>query len=392
MVEQQTAVASPQPFIAPPRASLAGEVTVSLFTLVRRLVRGRWLLLGCSLLGFAIGLGFAYTTPPYFVAEATFLPPAQAEPTLSPTALFFPREDPTDMYLGLLASRSLADDVMDHTGFMKRFQVPSRGDARLMLASMSKFAVSRNQLITVSIRSNEAALSAQIANAYLDALYRLNGSMVASASSHREEFFDRQLREQKEALAKAETDLRRTEEKTGIVLPQGEAEAGISATAQLQTQINAAETRLSGLRVGATEQNPEVIEARTQLAELRAQLARQQAATGVRRPGSGLASNSELPALTLEYTRGERELKLREGIYDTLTQQYERARLASSDPGPQLQIVDRAIAPERKSGPRKRNFAIAGFFLGLVTALAYLLLSQPLVKVYRSYRSHNREE
>ena len=392
MVEQETVVARPAPATQVQQVSFAGEVTVSLFSVVRRLIRGRWLILGCSLLGFGIGLIFAYTTPDFFVATAVFLPPEQAEPTLSPTSLLFPRQDPTDMYLGLLTSRSVADDVIEHTGLMARFKTRSHTEARAMLASMSGFSVSANELMTVAIKSEDPKLSAQIANAYLDALYRLNGSMITSASSHREEFFQQQMREQKEALAKAETDLRRTEEKTGIVLPQGEAEAGLSAIAQLQSQINASETRLSGLRVGATEQNPEVIEARTQLAELRAQLARQQAATGTHKSGAGLASNSELPGLTLEYSRVERELKLREGISDTLTQQYERARLASSDPGPQLQIIDRAIPPERKAGPRKRNFAISGFLFGLAAALAYLLLSQPAIKVYRSYRRHSFEE
>ena len=393
MVEQETAAPTAQSVAAPKALSgFAGEVTVSLFDVVRRLIRGRWLLVACSLIGFAIGLIDAFTTKPFFVADAIFLPPGQVEPSLSPTAILFPQGDSTDMYLGLLASRSVADDVIAHVGLMKRFETTSPTIARAILGSLSKFAVSRNQFITVSIKTDDPKFSALVANAYLEALYRVNGSMITSASSHREQFFEEQLHEQKDALAQAETNLRRTEEKTGIVLPEGEAQAGLSATAQLASEINAAEIRLAGLRVGATEQNPEVIEARTQLAGLRAQLARQQAATSARRPGGGLASTSELPGLTLEYSRVARELKLREGIYDTLTQQYERARLSSTDPGPQLQVIDRAVPPERKAGPHKRDFAITGFFLGLAAAVAYLLLSGPVVKVYRSYQRHGLEE
>ncbi len=394
MIQPQTTGPAPAPVppstlvsLAPPRR-IGDEISISLFAIVHRLISGRWLIAACALLGLVIGLVLAFTTPPYFVAQAVFLPPVPTEPTLSPTALFFPREDPTDMYLSLLASRSVQDDVIGHLGLMSRFKTTSPTDARGTLQSMSRFAVSRNQLITVAVVSRDPSLAAEISNAYLDALYRLNGSMVSSASSHREHFFDQQLREQKEALAQAETGLRETEEKTGVLLPQGEAEAGISATAQLQSQINSAETRLSGLLTGATEQNPEVVQARRELASLRAQLASQQASTHPHRSAGGLASTAELPSLTLEYSRRARDLKQRETVYDTLVQQYERARLASIDPGPQLQIVDRAIRPERKAGPRKRNFCIAGIALGLAVACAWLLLAAPVRKLYRDYKSH----
>ncbi len=244
------------------------------------------------------------------------------------------------------------------------------------------------------MREGDPVLAAAIANAYLDALYRLNGQMVSSSSSHREDFFEGQLAEQKSVLAKAETDLKTTEERIGIVSPEGEAQAGLSATAQLQQQIGAAETRLAGLRAGATDQNPEVVEARTQLGELQSQLSRVQASTGVRRPGGGLASTRELPGLSLEYARKMRELKLRETIYDGLTQSYERARLASIDPGPQLQVVDRAIVPERKSGPSRKTYTVVGGLAGFAIGVVYLLLSSPVRGIYRAFRessgSHGR--
>src|SRR6202012_5992856 len=127
-------------------------------------------------------------------------------------------------------------------------------------------------------------LAADIANAYLDALYDLNGQMVASASAHRRMFFDQQLQEQKKELSEAEVDLKATQEHTGIVLPVGEAEAGLAATAQLQSHINEAETRLAGLRVGATENNPDVIQLRTQIGQVRSQRAKQQADSSPRGP------------------------------------------------------------------------------------------------------------
>ena len=368
--------------------ALADEVTISLIETVRRIVAGRWLLLLCSVAGLLLGVGLALSTPPWYRAEAMFLPPETPDlgSSTSPTAAMLLKQDPTDIYLGLLASRSVADDVIDHVGLMKSFHAQLRTDARAALGGVSKFTVSKNQLISVQVKMGDPVLAAAVANAYLDALYRLNGQMVSSSSSHREQFFEGQLAEQKEILARAETELKTTQERTGIVSPEGEAQAGLSATSQLQADIAAAQTRLAGLRAGATEQNPQVIEARSQLAELQGLLAQVQASSGVRRPGAGIASTRELPGLTLEYARKLRELKLRESIYNGLTQQYERARLAAIDPGPQLQIVDRAIVAERKSGPSRRLYVAGGGAMGFFAGLAYLMLSGPLRRLHGRYK------
>ena len=209
--------------------------------------------------------------------------------------------------------------------------------------------------------------------------------MIESASSHRRAFFEAQLAVQKDALAAAEVELKNSQERSGLVSPAGEAAAGISATASLQAQVNAAEARLAELEVGGTEQNPEVVQARTLVGELRAQLARQQADSAAH--GAGIASNKRLPGLALEYAQKEREVKLREAVYDSLVQQYEKARLSSIDPGPQLQVVDRAVEPEHKAGPNRRLIAGAGLVLGLVAGLAWLLLVDPIQRAMAALRS-----
>ncbi len=369
--------------------AVSDEITISLIGVVRRVAAGKRLLLFCTLAGLLLGLAIALLLHPWYQAEAAFLPPEKTDlssVTSSATAALLMNQDSTDIYLGLLASRSVADDVIERTGLMKVFHSKFKVDARVELASISKFTVNKNQLISVQVKWADPVLAASIANAYLEALYRLNGQMVSSSSSHREAFFESQLTEQKEALANAETDLKTTEEQIGIVSPEGEAQAGLLATTQLQAQVGAAETRLAGLRAGATEQNSQVVEARTQLENLRAQLSRMQASSGSRRTGGGLATTRELPGLSLEYARKQRELKLREAVFNSLTQQYEKARLAALDPGPQLQIVDRAIVPERKAGPSRRLCVTLGLVLGFIGGLGYLLLSSPVRGLYRQYQ------
>ena len=78
--------------------------------------------------------------------------------------------------------------------------------------------------------------------------------------------------QEKEKLADAEVALEKTEMKTGIIQPQGQAQAVIATIMQLRAQISASEVELEALRTSATEQNPEVITLQSQIAALRSQL------------------------------------------------------------------------------------------------------------------------
>lgn len=371
------------------------EVEWNFTGVVRKIIRGRRILWTCTLGGLVLGILLAIVFPKWYAAEAVFLPPRASESMLpnfssgatgagmAATALLM-QQDPSDVYLGMLASRSVQDDVIDHVGLIAIYHAKTRTIARNTLKGQSKFKVNKNSLISVDVTASDPKLATKIANAYLDALYRLNGSMVASSSAHRRQFYEQQMESQKEALDKAEVALKQTEEKTGIVLPEGVAQASLRAIVDLQAAIGSEEAKLSALRMGATEDNPQVVQARAQLAELRAQLAKQQADTAKQAHRTGLASSAVLPGLAMEIVRKMRDVKLNETLYDTLTAQYERARIESLDPGPQLQIVDRAIVPEQKAGPPRRLIVMGAIVLGFFAGLAWLLLAKPVELLIRT--------
>jgi tyrosine-protein kinase Etk/Wzc len=369
------------------------EVHWNLALPVRRILNGKRTLLISTAAGFLLSLSVVLVWKPYYTAEAVFLPPKSDFSTsgASPMVLFGANES-SDTYLGMLSSRTVADEVIDKLGLVSKFHVRDQSIARSILAGSSKFSVDKNTLISVQVNAGTRQLASDIANAYLDALYDLNGQMVTSASAHRRMFFDQQLQEQKKELSEAEVDLKATQERTGIVLPAGEAQAGIAASAQLQSEINAAETRLAGLLVADTEKNPEVIQLRTQIDQLRSQLARQQASTTPNGTRAGLTPQGRLPEFTLEYAQKQHEVQLRQAVYDALVQQDEKARLASLDPGPQLQVIDRAISPDRKSGPPRKMIVLAGIAIGFIFGVLFILTADLMRNFIAAVRTSDSAE
>ncbi len=367
-----------------------GEITISFVDAAHRLLDNKWLVVLATMAGFGLGLLLLTLTKPYYYSAAVFLPPRNTDLNTATSGNSYLTGDATvDIYLGLLVSRTVQYDVIDRLDLMKVYHVNQYEEARNILASKSGFSVSKNAMITVVGEADNPKLAADIANEYLESLYRLNGAMVATASSHRRAFFEQQLDEQKAELTKAETELKNTQVRTGVLLPGAEAAEGLSATAQLQAQIGQAQARLAQLLVAGTEQNPEVVQARAFLRQLEGQLAQQEADQSSK--SHGIAANNRMPGLQLELDQKEREVKLREGLYDNLVQQYERARLASIDPGPQLQVVEKAVPSEHKAGPSRKKYALVGALVGFALSLAILLLTAPVRHFGRLLRRARRE-
>jgi tyrosine-protein kinase Etk/Wzc len=129
------------------------------------------------------------------------------------------------------------------------------------------------------------------------------------------------------------------------------------------------------LKQAATNQNPEVIRLQTEIDGLEQQLQRLQNDSGTRQSGNVLPATARVPALALEYIRKQREVKYREILFELIAKQYETARLDESREAPLLQIVDRAVIPDKKSGPPRTLILIGSCLLGAFGGVSWVILT-----------------
>jgi len=78
------------------------------------------------------------------------------------------------------------------------------------------------------------------------------------------------------------------------------------------------------------------------------------------------------PRTSLEYLDAVRNLKYREAMFEILVKQFEAAKLDEAKSAPLLQVLDKAVAPEKKSKPKRAlTVLLAGlvaFFLAVIAA------------------------
>jgi len=126
------------------------------------------------------------------------------------------------------------------------------------------------------------------------------------------------------------------------------------------------------MRSFATGENPDLQMAEQQLAGLRSQEARMGAAS--EGSTSALIPKGNMQEAGIEYIRKLREVKYFETIFELLARQYEIAKVDEARQGATVQVVDRAIVPDRRSSPKRTlivlGAAVFGLFLGFVWAFA----------------------
>jgi tyrosine-protein kinase Etk/Wzc len=166
-----------------------------------------------------------------------------------------------------------------------------------------------------------------------------------------------------------------------LIAPLGQAQVEIDAIAQVRAQISSRQIELSALKQAATNQNPEVVRLQTEIDGLEQQLQTLQNDSGTRQSGNVLQATAKVPALALEYVRKLREVKYREMLFELIAKQYEAARLDESREAPLLQVVDRAVIPDKKSGPPRGLLLIASCLLGALAGAGWVIVKTATAKL-----------
>jgi uncharacterized protein involved in exopolysaccharide biosynthesis len=288
-----------------------------------------------------------------------------------------------DTFVAILKSRTIRQDLAERFQLRQHYGVPNDATAAARLQGATTVLVSKEGVISVKVEDQDSELAAAIANAYATHLDRLFAKLGIADASRQRVFLADRLEKTEKALRQAEEAFRKYQESNKVIAVREQSKSAIEAAAGIKGQLAAAEVQLEVLRLSATETNPQVIQQKRQIDELKRQLAQTQYGRGIDLPAEGPNPGqtrrefhvpfAKVPELEMEFLRLTREVKVQEAVFATLTQSYEQAKIAEARDTPVVQLLDKAIPGEQPSKPRTRlNMAIAGALslsLGVLLAL-----------------------
>jgi uncharacterized protein involved in exopolysaccharide biosynthesis len=378
--------------VSVPQQTTEANADISLLDLLIVLaLHGRDLLAG-TVAAAALAAVVSFFLPNRFTATTIILPPQQntssavallgqlgsANPLASLAGSGLGLKNPNDLQVAMLKSRTVEDALIDRFNLMALYRELRRSDARNTFEKVTDIENGpKDGLIRISVTDKDPSRAAEMANAYVDEYKKLSATIAVTEASQRRLFFEQQLVQAKENLADAEEALKRTQQKTGLIQLDGQARAVIESVAQLRGQVAAKQVQIRAMHQFAAEQNPDLQLAEQELAGLRSELARMGSGSGGS-SGDLLMPKGSVPEAGLDYVRKLRDMKYNETIFELLAKQFEIAKIDEARQGSVVQLVDKAIAPDKKSFPNRVLIVACSTIAGLALAIFWVLFSEAL--------------
>jgi tyrosine-protein kinase Etk/Wzc len=371
-------------YIPPLEASEQTGIEFDLLDLLLVIAERKSTIILATVIGLFVGTGLVLLMHNVFTAKAVIMPPQQGQSSAALVSQLGSlasltglgsggARDPNDLYMAILESHTVEDALIKRLDLLTVYHARKLSEARVKLAANSKFVSEKGGMISITIKDGDPHRAAAIANAYIDELHVMNSHLVIGEASLRRLFFSQQMEIEKDRLTDAEIALKETEEKTGAVNPSGQTGVVIQQVAQLQSQIISREVQLDAMRTSATDQNPDVVRLNNEIEGMRSQLRQLESASKGHDPGDITLTSRALPEAQLAYLRKQRDVQYHVLIFDLIARQFEAARLDEAKAAPVIQVLDPAEAPDRKSGPFRALWTLAGGVLGFLYGCARVI-------------------
>jgi capsule polysaccharide export protein KpsE/RkpR len=217
-----------------------------------------------------------------------------------------------------------------------------------------------------------------MAQAYTGELNRLVAELSTSSARRERIFLEGRLQAVNQDLEAAEKDFSQFASKNTAIDVKEQGKAMVEAAAMLQGQLIAAESQYEGLREIYTDINPRVRTVKARVDELQRQLeklgGKGESATIVSSQSgdSMYPSIRKLPLLGVTYADLYRRTKIQEAVLETLTKEYEMAKVQEVKEIPTVKVLDIAQIPDKRSFPPRLLIMFLGTVFSVAVAAAWI--------------------
>ena len=357
--------------------------------------RRRWLAKVIGL-GVLVAVGIALLIPNQYTSTAQLMPP-DAQSLSSPSMLnalagtgsissslsggLMSTRTPGATFIGILDSQTAQDDIINRFDLRRVYHRKFYFDTRKILTERTTIVEDKKSgIISIAVMDRDRYRARDLAEANVEELDKLVNRESTSSARRERIFLEERIKSVKSDLDASSRALSQFSSRNATMDPQKQGEATVEAAGRLQGELIAAESELSGLKAQYTDDNMRVREVRGRIDELQRQL-RKMSGVGDNVNGTDLKADQllpsvrKLPLLGFTYYDLYRQVTMQDTIYETLTKQYELAKVQEAKEIPPIKVLDEPDVPEKKSSPHRAIIVILGFVLSALAGIIWILAS-----------------
>ncbi len=366
---------------------------IDLFPAMMALLAARWIILRNFVIVVLLVAAATFVMPKKYTAVATLMPP-QDEGKMGMSAMFADVSVPglslpgsvssADILVEMLKSRSVGERVLQRTfvfgedslQLYKGLKMPSVDVGLLRLRKIARFMLSKQNVISIIVELGNAKLAADVANAFVEELDRINQEKSVSRAKNSRLYIESQLQRTQADLRAATQKLAEFQQQNKAVSLENQMQSSIQQAGELKGQIIAKQVEIGVMLQSMKPQNPLVIRAQSELNELKRRYAEFQFgdADVATDDAEFYLPFADVPEVALQLAELIRRVKVQETVWQLLNQQYYQAKIEEARNTPTVQVLDSATPPPFPSSPNKKAYVVVFGLLGIVLTMIWVLL------------------
>lgn len=340
----------------------------------------------CGVVGFTL---LAFLIPPRYQSRTQLMPPDdQSSSGLAMAASLASKmngalaglaggmlglKSSGDLFIGILGSRTVQDGLITKFDLRSLYGDRFWQSARKTLAANTTISEDRKSgIITISVTDRDPLRAAAMAQEYVAELNAVVSQLTTSSARRERIFLEGRLAQVGLDLENAEKDFSQFASKNATIDIKEQGRAMVGAAATLEGQLIAAQSDLQGLKQIYSANNVRVRALTARITELHSQLeqlsGKEEIVGAAVRPENGdlYVSLRKLPLLGVPYADLYRRTRVQEAVFESLTQEYEIAKVAEAKEIPSVKVLDAPNVPEKKSFPPRAAIVMLGTFFAFV--------------------------
>ena len=367
---------------------VAEDDEISLVDLVATLWKRKWLILIVTAVAAVASVLYALAQPNIFSASAVMLPisGSSSSSLLSQYASLASMagvnvssggsSNPAIKIEVILKSRSFAEKLIGSLNLVPLLiehpeKIKTGTPQGVAVESLGKILSistdTKTNVMKMTARTKSAILSSTIVNGALDMIQEDLKARALTSSGKNIVILEQQTTEQEKKVRAAQDKLKAYQKKYKLVSPQVQSSASLQIYQALVQQKMTLEIEITRLQSALSDDNPKIVAARSQLDAVKAQM------DDFEKTGGGIGpSMGEAPAALMEYANIMAEMELTTKVYGTLYSSLETMKLQDASEKVFVEVIDRAIPPDKKSEPSRSMICLvgtmAGGFFGILLA------------------------
>jgi tyrosine-protein kinase Etk/Wzc len=250
------------------------------------------------------------------------------------------------------------------------------------LRGNTDFEIDENGVLVINVYDEDRKRAADMANYFVEVLNELNIKLNTEEARNRRLIIERRYLQNLADLKQAEDTLKKFQQRYGIYYLPEQTKAAVTAAAELEAQIIAEEVKLGILRRQLGEDAPEVKLAKIQIEEMRKRLNQmKEGSDKIKNEMSLFVPFKDVPELGLQYLRLYRDYEIQNKLLEFILPLYEQAKIEEQRDVPVVQVLDRAVPPEKKARPFRTLIVVSVFASAFLISVLLVLIIEFMISV-----------